>query len=127
MAGAGMCHAGRILHHLRQNLWKPETHVIFVGFQAPGTTGRQLVDGKKFISIFGERIAVKGRIHTMGGFSAHAGQQDLLDWFNAMAPSRPRVFLIHGEARSRRALANQIHTRHSLRAELPELGTAIEL
>ena len=98
MAGAGMCNAGRILHHLRQNLWRPDTHVIFVGYQGAGTLGRRLVDGAKQVPIFGERIAVRASVHTLGGFSAHAGQDDLLDWFGALAPCRPRVILTHGEA-----------------------------
>jgi metallo-beta-lactamase family protein len=77
MAGAGMCTAGRILHHLRHNLWSPQTHVLIVGYQARGSLGRMLVDGAKKVTIFGETIAVKAQIHTLGGFSAHAGQTDL--------------------------------------------------
>jgi len=101
MAGAGMCNAGRILHHLKANLWKPESHLVIVGYQSAGTLGRLLVDGAKEISIFGEPIAVKGRVHTLGGFSAHAGQSELLAWFKSLAPSKPRVVLTHGEDRPR--------------------------
>ena len=127
MAGAGMCNAGRILHHFKANLWKPETHVLIVGYQAAGTLGRQLVDGAETVKIFGEKIAVKANVHTMGGFSAHAGQTDLLAWLEAIAPSKPRVVLTHGEAESRLGLEAKIRERLGLQAQLPELNEAIEL
>jgi metallo-beta-lactamase family protein len=126
MAGAGMCNAGRIQHHLRQNLWKPETHVVIVGYQGEGTLGRQLVDRAKSVKIHGEKVAVKARIHTLGGFSAHAGQTDLLAWFSAMSGARPRVALIHGEEKPRLALAQQLQERYALAPLLPALGDSIE-
>ncbi len=95
-----------ILHHLKANLWKPATHVVIVGCQGAGTLGRRLVEGDQFVRIFGEKIAVKAKIHTLGGFSAHAGQTDLLAWFNVIAPSRPRVVLTHGENGPRGILGN---------------------
>ncbi len=122
MAGAGMCNAGRILHHLKAGLWKPSTHVIIVGFQAAGSLGRRLVDGESNVKIHGEVIAVKGTVHTLGGFSAHAGQTDLLTWFSPLAAARPKVFLTHGEDGPRRALAAQLTQRHRLKPVLPGLG-----
>jgi metallo-beta-lactamase family protein len=127
MAGSGMCTGGRIMHHLRHNLFRPETAVLIVGFQSPGTLGRQLVDGAKSISILGERVVARASIHTLGGFSAHAGQSDLLDWFAAVAPSRPRVIITHGENRARKALSDLIRSAHGLRAECPNLGDIIEV
>jgi metallo-beta-lactamase family protein len=127
MAGAGMCNGGRILHHLRANLWKPGTHVLIVGYQAVGSLGRLLVDGAREVKIFGEKVAVKATIHTLGGFSAHAGQTDLMHWFDVMAPSKPRVVLTHGEDDQRAALAAVIQDRDGLRAELPNMGEVIEL
>ena len=127
MAGAGMCNGGRILHHLRANLWKPSTHVLVVGYQAQGSLGRRLVDGEKEVKIFGERIAVKATIHTLGGFSAHAGQTDLMRWFDVIAPSKPRVALPHGEDDQRAALARLIQQRYQLPSNLPKLGEIIEL
>jgi metallo-beta-lactamase family protein len=127
MAGAGMCNAGRILHHLKANLWKPETHVIIVGYQGDGSLGRRLVNGEKLVSIFGEKIAVKAQIHTLGGFSAHAGQTDLLAWFAAIAPSQPRVVLTHGENPQREILAKLIEQQYQLKPQLPELNEVIEL
>ena len=126
LAGAGMCNAGRILHHLKLNLWRPETDVVIVGFQAEGTLGRQLVEGARFVSIFGERIAVKARVHTLGGFSAHAGQDDLLRWFDQMAPTQPQVILTHGEAKGRDALGELLMERHQLPVKKPMLGEVIE-
>jgi metallo-beta-lactamase family protein len=127
MAGAGMCNAGRILHHLRQNLWRPETHVIIVGYQAAGSLGRRLVEGERFVKILGEKIAVRARVHTLGGFSAHAGQTDLLNWFDVIAPSRPRVIVCHGEDGPRKELARLIQGRHGLKPILPMLKDVVEL
>ncbi|MEI6456810.1 MAG: MBL fold metallo-hydrolase [bacterium] len=127
IAGSGMCNAGRILHHLRHNLWNPDTAVIIVGYQAVGTLGRRLVDGAKWVTIFGERISVRARIYKLGGFSAHAGQTDLLKWFNALAPFRPKVVLSHGEDRARLPLAKILRERYGLNPILPNYGDIIEL
>jgi metallo-beta-lactamase family protein len=127
MAGAGMCNAGRILHHLKQNLWKSETHVLIVGYQSHGSLGRRLVEGEKLVSIHGEKVAVKAKVHTLGGFSAHAGQTDLLKWFTKIAPSRPKVVLTHGEDEPRGALAKKIQQRFKLTSSLPMMGDVIEL
>jgi metallo-beta-lactamase family protein len=125
LAGAGMCNAGRILHHLKYHLWKPETHVIFVGYQGSGTLGRLLIEGARKVKIFGEEIAVKGTIHTLGGFSAHAGQKDLIGWFEPLAKSKPRLMIIHGENNPRKMLSKIIYERFQISAELPVLGDPI--
>jgi metallo-beta-lactamase family protein len=127
LAGAGMCNAGRILHHLRNNVWKPETSVVIVGYQATRTVGRALVDGAKEIRIFGEKIVVRGSVHTLGGFSAHAGQSDLVKWLAPMAHCQPRVFLTHGEDRSREALARCIEQHFRIKPELPGTHSVIEV
>ncbi|HXI53567.1 MAG TPA: MBL fold metallo-hydrolase [Candidatus Saccharimonadales bacterium] len=127
MAGAGMCNAGRILHHLKANLWKPDTHVLIVGYQGDGSLGRRLVNGEPLVSIHGEKIAVKAKVHTLGGFSAHAGQTDLLGWFSALAPAKPRVVLTHGEDDARQALARSLQQRFKLKPALPLMGETIEL
>ena len=127
LAGAGMCTAGRILHHFKANLWKKNTHVLIVGYQGHGSLGRQLVDGSKKVKIYGETIAVKAKIHTLGGFSGHAGQTDLMEWFKVIAPCRPRVVLTHGEDKQREALAALIHERYQLQAIVPAMREAIEL
>ena len=127
MAGNGMCTGGRIVHHLRQNLPLPGTAVLMVGFQSPGSLGRQLVDGAKTVRILGESIPVSASIHTMGGFSAHAGKTDLINWFAAVAPSRPRTIVTHGEDRARKALSDLISLRFGLKTECPNLGDVIEI
>jgi metallo-beta-lactamase family protein len=101
--------------------------VLIVGYQGDGSLGRRLVDGEKVVSIFGEKIAVKAQIHTLGGFSAHAGQTDLLSWFRVIAPSKPRVVLTHGEDEPRAILASKIQQQFKLPSTLPALGEAIEL
>lgn len=127
IAGSGMCTAGRITHHLRHNLWRPETSVLIVGYQAEGTLGRRLVDGARSVRIFGETVAVRAQIHKLGGFSAHAGQSDLLKWFNAMAPCRPKVVLTHGEDKARQVLSDIIFHRYGLRPVLPQYENMVEL
>lgn len=127
MAGSGMCTGGRIMHHLRHNLPIPETAVLIVGFQSPGTLGRKLVDGAKKLMIFGEEVPVRASVHTMGGFSAHADQNGLLDWFGVMAPSRPRTIVTHGEDRARKAFSDQLKKRFGVHAECPALDDEIEI
>jgi metallo-beta-lactamase family protein len=123
MAGAGMCTGGRIIHHLRHNLPIEGTVVLMVGYQSANSLGRRLVDGDKEVRIFGERIPVRASVHTMGGFSAHADQQGLLDWYGAVAPSKPRNDH-HARARPRpRSLSELIRTKYGMRTECPNLGT----
>jgi metallo-beta-lactamase family protein len=126
MAGAGMCNGGRVLHHLKQNLWKPESQILFVGFQGHGSLGRRLIDGQNPVTIHGEKVMVRAKMHTLNGFSAHAGQKDLLAWFKCIAPSKPRVVLTHGEDPQRAALAGMIRKTFGLKSELPMMGDVIE-
>jgi metallo-beta-lactamase family protein len=127
MAGAGMCTGGRILHHFRHNLAKPGTTVLICGFQSHGSLGRMLVEGKKAVTIMGEKIPVRASVHTFGGLSGHAGQTDLLKWLGAVAPSRPRVILTHGEERAQKLFTHLIKERFQLGVECPALGETIEV
>src|SRR5262245_3401488 len=127
MAGAGMCTGGRILHHFRHNLSRPETQVLFVGYQGHGSLGRMIVDGKKAVTIFGEKIPVRALVHTFGGLSGHAGQTDLLRWLDSFAASGPRVFLTHGEERGRKPLGKLIKERCKLRVDYPGMPETIEI
>jgi metallo-beta-lactamase family protein len=133
VAGSGMCNGGRILHHLKHNLWRPECHVVITSFQAPGTLGRALVDRAPYVRIHGEEIRVAAAIHTLGGLSAHADQRDLLRWYSSFAP-RPPVYLVHGEREVAEKFATSLEalgaavtvTQPGLRvdlAALPALGT----
>jgi metallo-beta-lactamase family protein len=127
MAGAGMCTGGRILHHFRHNLARRGTTVLFVGYQGHGSLGRMIVDGKRAVTIFGEKIPVRASVHTFGGLSGHAGQTDLLHWLESFAASRPRVFLTHGEERARKPLGGMITDRHQLQVDYPGLNETIEI
>ncbi len=96
IAGSGMCEGGRIRHHFKHNLWRPECSIIFTGFQAKGTLGRKIIEGAKTVHMLGEDFAVKAKIYTIGGFSAHADQKELLEWLGAFS-NKPEVFIVHGE------------------------------
>jgi metallo-beta-lactamase family protein len=110
IAGSGMANGGRILHHLRHNLERPECHVVIVGFQAPGTLGRQLVDRTPEVFIHGRRLRLAAQVHTLGGLSAHGDQADLLRWYDSFT-LRPPVYLVHGEVTASEALAVKIRER----------------
>ncbi|HLP07253.1 MAG TPA: MBL fold metallo-hydrolase [Opitutaceae bacterium] len=128
MAGAGMCNAGRIVHHLRHNLAHPGTVVLIVGYQSPESLGRRLLEGAREVTIFGDRIRVRATVRGLGGFSAHAGQTDLLDWLACLAPHQPRVVLTHGEdEKGRGPLATKIAERFRLQAERPAYGDVLTL
>ena len=127
LAGAGMCNAGRILHHLKHNLWRPETSVIIVGYQAAGSLGSHLIEGRKSVSIFGETIAVNATVRSLGGFSGHAGQSELIQWFSSLAPAHPRLTLTHGEDRGRLPLSRLIGQKYGIKAELPMDATPLTI
>ncbi|WP_333798160.1 MBL fold metallo-hydrolase [Rheinheimera sp.] len=117
IAGSGMCNGGRILHHFKHNLWKPNNHVIFVGFQAAGSLGRMIVDGVKTLKIYGEEIAVKAKIHQLSGLSAHAGQADLLAWASQIQGA-PQFYLVHGELPALEALQQKLQ-QLGIKAQIP--------
>ena len=125
IAGSGMCNGGRIVHHLKHNLWKAANHLIFVGFQAQGTLGRQLVDGEKRVRVFGQQMVVKAQIHTIGGFSAHAGQSELLDWASAIG-GQPQFYLVHGEPKAQQALQQRM-LEQGLQCQIAQKGKSITL
>jgi metallo-beta-lactamase family protein len=107
IAGSGMCTGGRIVHHLKHNIARQGSHVMIVGFQARGTPGRALVDGAERIRLWGEEFDVRAKIHTVGGLSAHADQQGLIDWYRQIK-GRPPVVLVHGEPEAMEALAQRL-------------------
>ena len=107
IAGSGMCTGGRIVHHLKHNLGRQGSHVMIVGFQARGTPGRALVDGAERIRLWGEELNVRAKVHTIGGLSAHADQQGLIDWYQPIK-KRPPVVLVHGESEAMDALAQRL-------------------
>jgi metallo-beta-lactamase family protein len=124
IAGSGMCTGGRIRHHFKHNLWRRNAHVIIVGYQAIGTPGRALVDGAKVFKLGGDKIAVNASIHTLGGFSAHASQSQLLDWLKHFNKPQPRLFLIHGEAEVKNAFRAYL-AKQGWSADIPHNGESI--
>jgi len=126
IAGSGMCNGGRIRHHLKHNIWRRDCHVIIAGFQARGTLGRSLVDGAEFIHLWGEKIKVAAKIHTIGGLSAHADQAGLLRWYGNYE-NRPPVLLVHGEPEASEALQQELHSRYQARVRIAETGEGIDL
>jgi len=125
IAGSGMCTGGRILHHMKHNLWRPECSVIFVGYAAAGTTGRAIIDGADPVRLYGESVRSRAQIHTINGFSGHAGQKTLLDWLERTGKPE-KVILVHGEDHAREALAHAIEEKMSLSSVIPGVGDVIE-
>lgn len=97
ISASGMCEAGRIRHHLKHNLWREESTILFVGYQAEGTLGRMLIDGADSVKLFGEKIGVKAHIEILDGVSGHADKQGLIDWINGFKVKPKRVFIVHGQ------------------------------
>jgi metallo-beta-lactamase family protein len=123
IAGSGMCTGGRIQHHFKQRIWNPNNTLIFVGYQARGTLGRLLVDGIKSIRMFGEEFKVNARIETLGGFSAHAGQSELVEWIRRFG-AETQIKLVHGEPEALDGLAQKLWKDHGLRADIPALRSS---
>jgi metallo-beta-lactamase family protein len=122
MAGSGMCTGGRVRHHLKHNLWRDNSSIVFVGFAAKGTPARQMIDGAKEVTIFGEQIPVRAHIYTINGFSAHADQAELLAWHKQTRASR--TFLVHGEENTMGQFAAKLTGTD---VGMPQLDQAFEL
>ncbi|MCX7780223.1 MAG: MBL fold metallo-hydrolase [Negativicutes bacterium] len=122
ISASGMANAGRIQHHLKHNLWRPEASVLFVGYQAEGTLGRRLLEGAKKVRIMGEEISVKAEIVNLEGFSAHADQQQLLHWLSSFRKKPRNVFLVHGEADAIQTFAGLIHSKVGVTSYIPRYG-----
>ncbi len=126
IAGSGMCTGGRIMHHLKHNLWRPQCHVIFVGFQAPGSLGRQIIDGRDYVKIHGQTVRVAAKVHTVGGLSAHADQGDLLRWYQGIS-NRPPVYLVHGEPEPGDDFAAHLKQHTGVEATVSRPGMVLDL
>jgi len=126
IAGSGMCSGGRIQHHLKNNIWRPECHLVIVGYQAVGTLGRRIVDGAEEIRLWGDHYRVRAQVHTIGGLSAHADQSDLIDWYSSFE-NRPRLYLVHGEERGQKPLLEKLRSELSAPAEIARYRQKIEI
>ncbi|MDO5540318.1 MAG: MBL fold metallo-hydrolase [Eubacteriales bacterium] len=127
ISASGMCDAGRIKHHLKHNLWRAESTILFVGYQSVGTPGRTIADGAKKIKIFGEEIEIKAEIRTLAGISGHADREGLFRWISAFEKAPQKVFVIHGEDESCTAFTEKIKNELKLDAAAPYSGTEFDL
>jgi metallo-beta-lactamase family protein len=127
ISASGMCNAGRIKHHLWHNLWKAGASLVFVGYQGVGTPGRKIVDGGKSIGLFGDEVAVKAKIFTIGGFSGHAGQSQLLAWIGAAVRPDLRIVLVHGEPKAQDILARLIREKFQITPIVPDYLEELEI
>ena len=127
ISASGMCEAGRIRHHLKHNLWRPESTILFVGYQSVGTLGRAIVEGAKEVKLFGETIDVKAEILTLKGLSGHADKNGLLEWINAFKKKPDKVFVVHGEDSVTVNFSECLKIEHGQRAYAPYSGTIFNL
>ena len=119
ISASGMCDAGRIKHHLKHNLWREESSIVFVGYQADNTLGRRIRDGAKLVKLFGEEIAVNADIYSVEGFSGHADQKGLLDWIKKFKQKPKKIFIVHGEDESKKEFARQIKLQCNTETIIP--------
>ncbi|MBD5545625.1 MAG: MBL fold metallo-hydrolase [Lachnospiraceae bacterium] len=127
ISASGMCEAGRIRHHLKHNLWRPECTILFVGYQAAGTLGRMLNDGVEQVKLFGETIGVRARIERLAGMSGHADKNGLLDWITGFTKKPERVFVVHGEDSVCKAFTECLEKEYGFSAYAPYSGTRVDL
>lgn len=127
ISASGMCEVGRIKHHLKHNLWNPNSTILFVGYQAPGTLGRKIVDGAKKVKIFGEEIAVNARIEYIEGYSGHADQEWLLNFVYSFLRKPKTIFLVHGEPEGQVILKQKLQGTTQIPVIIPEYGEEYEL
>lgn len=127
ISASGMCNAGRIKHHLQHNLGRPECSIVFTGFQAQGTLGRRIVEGAEIVKIFGQEMEVRASVHTLGGFSAHAGQSGLMRWTGSLERAPQQTFVVHGEESAAMAFADLLRRTRGWKVEVPVLSQPIVL
>lgn len=126
IAGSGMCDGGRIQHHFKHNIWRPECSIIFTGFQVKGTLGRHIIDGAKSARILGEEMVIRAKTYTIGGFSAHADQKELLEWLGTIT-NRPKTFVTHGEESVSLEFEKVIQEKLGFETYVPHKGEELEI
>lgn len=127
ISASGMCEVGRIKHHLKHNLWNPNSTILFVGYQAPGTLGAKIVSGEKKVKIFGEEIAVNARIEYIEGYSGHADQEWLLNFVYSFITKPKHIFLVHGEPEGQKILKDKITETTNIPVTIPDYGDKYKL
>jgi metallo-beta-lactamase family protein len=127
ISASGMCEAGRILHHLRNNIENPRNTILITGFQAEHTLGRKLVDKWEEVNIFGEPMRVRAEIESLLELSGHADQRELLEWVAPISPGLKRIFLVHGELPAQQTLAKLLEERYHLPVTIPARGESFDI
>jgi metallo-beta-lactamase family protein len=121
-----MCNGGRILHHMKRDLGKPQTHIVFTGYQPPGTLGRRIIEGADQVRIHGEYYPVRAQVHTIGGLSAHGDQQDLLRWYRGFA-NPPPTWLVHGDPEASEAFRRKLSAETPAAVRVARAGDCVDL
>ena len=127
ISASGMCTAGRIKHHLKHNLWRKESSIVFVGYQANGTLGRRIKEGEKVVKIFGEEIQVNAEIHSLEGFSGHADKEEILQWIKNFKSKPQKIFVVHGEEEATEEISRKIKEELNIVTYIPELGESLSI
>lgn len=127
ISASGMCEVGRIKHHLKHNLWNPKSTVLFVGYQAPGTLGYNIVNGEKTVKIFGDEIAVNARIEYIEGYSGHADQEGLMNFIYSFINKPKKIFLVHGEEESQDIFKAKVEEEAQIPVIIPQWGETYEI
>ena len=127
ISASGMCEVGRIKHHLKHNIWNPKSTILFVGYQAPGTLGYQIVNGAKTVKIFGEEFAVNARVEYIEGYSGHADQEGLMDFIYSFIKKPKNIFLVHGEEESQEVLRDKIEQETNISVIVPDFGETYDI
>ncbi|MCD6578353.1 MBL fold metallo-hydrolase [bacterium] len=127
ISAAGMCNAGRILHHLKYQAWNPSTSIVFVGYQANGTLGRKIRDGADEVKILGEPIEINASVYSLDSFSAHADQEHLIDFVRRIAKKPKNIFIVHGEETAQKVLKDKLEKEFNIQCIIPEYKESFEL
>lgn len=125
ISASGMCTAGRIKHHLKHNLWRKESSIVFVGYQAQGTLGRRIKEGEKVVKIFGEEIQVNAKIYSLEGFSGHADREGIIQWIKSIKNKPKKIFVVHGEEEATGEISRKIEEELKIKTYIPELGESL--
>jgi len=127
ISASGMCTAGRIKHHLKHNLWRKESSIVFVSYQAQGTLGRRIKEGEKVVKIFGEEIQVNAEIYSLEGFSGHADREGIIQWIKSIKNKPKKIFVVHGEEEATKEISGKIEEELSIKTYIPELGESVSI
>jgi len=127
ISASGMCTAGRIKHHLKHNLWRKESSIVFVGYQAEGTLGRRIKEGEKVVKIFGEEIQVNAEICSLEGFSGHADREGIIQWIKSFKNKPKKIFVVHGEEEATEEISRKIEEELKIKTHIPGLGESLSI